>query len=801
MELTNNQLKIAEELHKFLVDDHFRFIAVTGESGCGKSTIINESIAKLKRSWVVSIIKNEAMETLEGYSIKASKRREAFPIPSISLKLGLISLGGSLRFQEVDSVFSDIQKQFMKDINKSIKKKLIIAYNYDRLDESTRLFINTLMYKLQNNKKVSFVISMSEYELIENFTPKFKEVPVQNMNENELTTYLESINIINIDFHKIYNMTKGNIGFLNKLISNNKIDLTIQTTKKLIQKKLLKTIDKYPDNKYIMEILRLGAYFENGFTNDQIIKIYEYSNNKMAILDTFNFLTNVNMLEKNENKYFFTLDLLKQFFIEKDSEEIKCYFYEHVYNYFTQYYDYLYDIRIYYLKKLIKYQKQQKMILNLIGLIFFSKCIDIYSGMLIDINEVTKSIEKYDSSGNFNDIVRIIRLINDKDKNRLIDFFNDEIFINNRWSILIIAEMERLKLEILVETSRNSTIIKKQIIKLITITKKLIDENHNEYRAWLHLSNTILSHMSNYGNMHKELSVYKEEYLVILERYDDINYELSDLYRHILKRKAALYDIPEFCFQEQSEAYLYFATKKDYLETYLSAVNLLGTSLVLAKYKKAQQLIYSISNHIDKYNDRYLPHLEKYYNNKLLYDFLTNEISNEQLENQTKNRDIILNKFEKLYNKYNFSNVIRMNYVSIYSRMYPVDGLVKVNEFLLDNTRAFNQDSFYLYYLNNIKTMIFIVLKDWINASKTLKYLKTVEIPAFYQDTKHCIKRLEALQLIIDNQIHVDNNNINTIIGSILKNPKFTSDFFGGLDESWIFMSLGFPLSDLQFFD
>jgi len=232
-------------------------------------------------------------------------------------------------------------------------------------------------------------------------------------------------------------------------------------------------------------------------------------------------------------------------------------------------------------------------------------------------------------------------------------------------------------------------------------------------------------------------------------------------------------------------------------------VNLLGLFIITDNEgtRKCKKLCDDIDLLIKNNTECHFDKPYKLSNNLLLVNFKS---AIEKSNNENDYIDIVkfyCTKFEKLYLD-SQSNVVRLNYISLMTQIDPQKGLELVDAFLKENGDLHNRDSFYIYNLNNLKMIIYIMNKKWSEAILLLNYLNKIDIPHYNLNDVYYKKRIEAFKIIIDNKIICDSiRQYNNIIQNTLINLDINCDYFNGLDESWNFFSKAFILSDLQYYD
>lgn len=790
MRLLNCQNKIVKDLYNKIINNNdILAINVIGEIGSGKTTIIEGLLDTLKEGWSVHYINGCSEKVRPSSQIETKKRREFFPIPSLSIKLSCISLGCSFRFQEVDTIFNDIEKQFVKEINLCPDNSLIIIYNYQYLDEYTKQFVNTIIKKrisLFKKKNPVFILTSDS-----KISGDFIEINVKNLCSNDVQELLKNINIEKkYDINKLIKITNGNIKFISNLIS---YDMDIDNSSELstiIQKRIKQISNKIStiDYQTIENICIYGSYFLKGFTLMQIAKIHDRDIDDETFYKIFCGLSNLGLFEENNNIIDFTLDKFK-LLIKQKSFNYERFYFSKFYDFYSKYYDNLYDTRLKYAVELYKYNEDIKLKSKIIGL-YFTECINkIYGRTLTDIkylNEWKENLLFNFPEELYHILVKIVK------KEIVLDDIKDINLLN--FDILIQIEINIIKLNIFNYELDSTQISNNYLIDAIKIVNK--EKKEIEKYALLRLQTSIISQLKNRSCLNDIFDDQYKLYEEMINEYIDIDCDIYYQFLNVKNRKSGLYENIDESICHLQDSISYFNKINNIYELYYSYVNLLGMFVVANDYNKANKTIIEIENLFNN-NDIYFDKKYKYLNNKLLVELKMEKEKNKYIDTIKKYACL----FYSLYDNYK-SKVIRLNYCSLLAQLDIDKALKEINNFLIDNGNTYNFDPFYTFYLNNLKILIFIIKKDWLQAESMLQYLGKIIYPSYNNTKEYNLKRIEAFKLIIKNKIEYKTiEEYDDIIYNVLSNLSINHEYYNGKDDSWYFYSRAFILSDLQYFD
>lgn len=796
----NSQKNLINKLYNDIINsNNFTIINVVGEKGSGKHIIINGLVNRLMEGWDFHYINGINSKNVAREPIKIKKCHEFFPIPSLSIKLGLLTIGGSLRFQEADSIFNDIEKKFIKEINEDLNRSLIIIENYNYLDDYTKKFVDTLLSTNEyfKKKEICFLIS-SETPI----SSKYNIITVDPLCLDDIKQLICEMSQDQIDADKIFSLSKGNLELTENLIKYGSHDEKL--LEEIIHKRILdvKNVVSFFSEDEIFEICTYGTYFLNGFTLEQIFKIY---NKKVDFDNLFKLFINLNKIGiVNSNNQLINYDILEfKRIINKKNYDFAELYLNKFYEFYTNNYDYLYDERLTYILELYKKNKLKDYLNSKItGLLFVCTILKIYDRTITDSSKIKEYLDKKTNSVTskysfpkslYSILLKIInKTLSYEDLNSL-NLENEDVLV----------KMEILRLSILLLGKKTAST--EAMNELITFTIDFLEHDDNvkiEVYAKLRIMDTLISQLQNRSTLYHLSNKLLEKYNNLIRHYEVNNPKIHNAYKYLKYRRTSLYDKCDISIQKLQDAIAFYSEENNIYELYYCYVNLLGLYVITGRESTSQciKVCNEIQELIDN-NDVIFEKKYKYKNNLLLQKL------NEEIKKTITNDEYIdvikrySEQFKDLYND-SHSKVVKLNYISLLSQINNKEGLNYINEFLIENGNEHNLDSFYKYNLNNLKIIIYIINNEWSKAKQLLEYLYKIEMPNYNLNAVYFTKRLDALKLIISKKIKCNSiKEYNNLIKNVLCDLNLSNDYFNGLDESWDFFSRSFIMSDLQFFD
>ncbi|MCL2847651.1 MAG: hypothetical protein FWE13_02750 [Firmicutes bacterium] len=778
-----------DALYDELVTKNQKNIFFISESGLGSTTCISALLDRLCEGWSFFVIEGAPLAIIDyaNFNIKKSKRISFSP--EFGLCLGVIQLNMGLSFSETDCLFNDLQKLFLQQVLKSNEEySLIIVDGYNKLSRDVQLYINTIMYLTKNKPKIHFLVAGEEIDKqlleIDDNSTVYLKAPKNDDNFKKFA--VDSCENKTIDIDKIYKLTKGNLSFAKKLLTD------CSSTNLILDDIILSRISKcLSADENLMnianDILTLGSFFKQGFTQQQVWDIFEHNHKADHLNKVFYKFHKLDLLDRHDGDiYKFSLNEFKEYFRNGgQGQDLREFYYKTLYDYFTRKYDYDYEVRAYYLDEYLEH----------------TKCVDeqFVSLFFLMVNEMIysrkiKSIKQIKNLSLFRkllkqlptELMNLFEIIIDSQSNATVLKFesylqslNNLVFEN----IIIDSEIIRLKIEFLSKITRSTAKVENTSKVLLNFLPKITNSRpYFEYAHWIRISSTLISHITNRANLQNEFDNLIIKYSKVLDYYKSTNFEFSQFYRNLLNKKAVLYAFPDIACQKITNATTYFNKRNPY-EYYKCIINLLGTQIVLGRNSDAAFTLEKIKIFIKSNPGITFPQIRKLESNKLLLMYINGV-----------NKDISKS-YKELATQYPESNIIEMNYISILLSSGVKEGFNRLNALIRKNAIEFNEDNFYKYFLNDLKLAYEICINDYKNANKTLDYLRTVELPRFYGEDYYCKKRLEAFEIILSERQSFDFAAFKNGIYDVMAKRNYF-----GKDEAWKFFARGFILSDYQFF-
>lgn len=795
---------IVEDIIQF--EDSKKNVAVfnlVGEDGCGKSVVVKNVIEHLPVGWSKQIIVGSENNILPNASLQICPREEVYLLPSFSLKCEILTLGLGLRFQEADSIFNDMQKKFIKTVNQTNGKCLIIVDNFDKLDEVSYKFVNSILNRgLSENWFKSYPIAfllttkscISGVEKVYNM-PKLSDEELQLLAKSKYQLSLD-----NVQLQRILEITNGNVKFINCILNANSTIDNEYTINSIVEKRIkeISNVCHISDIKSIEKICICGAYFEKGFTTDYLFKIfndYKYDD----IVELLFELSDLGLIEDQNGYKNYTVESIKNV-LKGKSHGLEITYFRYMYHFYSEYYDYQYSTRLHFLYNIYLLDSQDSNIDQLHSLIFMSIVSLIYNRVIVNKEGVDKYLNKYPLICLDNNLINALYDIAD---NRLTFNFFRRLSIQN-FDNLMLCEIMRLTLNSIPNQVETTETINHLILDAIELRENLSEStNKREKFAIFMLQEAIVSQLINRSTLFEKFNEQKDIYKTSLQTCKNFNKELYDELQNRFKRKSALFMSCDFTLQYLEDANKFYIDNKNIYEQYKVLVNMLGMYCIMSRVQNEQctSIIESVEQLLNDNSHISFSEVYKFHNNKLLFEFL------EQIYNcKTSTRYIkiakkFLSKYNKLYKTYN-KNLVRLNAVALKCIADPENAMHDVDLFLRDLAHAQNTDAFYQYFLRNYKIMLYIIAKDWVNAKKQLDKIDILTLPIFNDANKHYKKRLDALRVIITNQVECANIwDYDNLIYNIYSRSLLGEDYYVGNDETWKFISKSFIMTDAQFFD
>ncbi len=779
------------------LDKRLTIINLVGDEGSGKTTICNMLLSKLV-NWHVHYIECDENELTESGIRTASKRKESFPVPSASVHFGIFTLGLSQRFQEADSIFNDIEKQFIKEINSDYGKSIIFVENFERADELTQKFVKTICNinncdRFYKSFPIVFIIT-SKTKL----SDQWNEIAVENLNEEEIIALGRAIKRTDIreDAEKIKNLTDGNIDFVINLLKSND-DGKSNTISSIIDKRLndIRKIINVGADTDIEDICICGAYFENGFTVKQINKIFPAYTEEF-LLKLFIALDEKKLLKNDKKFYRYTIEQFKNELINKRISFAALYF-SRMYSFYTNYFDEDYSDRLKF-AILVRDKGLLEGSSNIVEALLFKYLITLIYGRQIT---TIKKLQSY-----------LANYISIKLNKRLLDLLEQLINNNlcrntvfsisyNQFNKLIQSEIAIVELNYLSRKNARTSEINNALLEAICLADQL-EQEQQEYFTLLQLRLTIVNILLNRSTLSEYSDKQIDKLNNILNFYRSRNETIYLEYVMRKNRKSAIYYSCDRSIRDLQDAVSYFVERNNVYEQYYCYVNLLGMFAITSRYntKEYKQILKNTKKLIDNNHS-----IVFYKPGKLEHNLLLNNFFKESRECCTSEEYKVVaeryyHAFCQLYEQSNFKTS-RLNMVSLLCLFDSIAAQNELNSFFKYNAYTQNLDEFYEYYLNDIQCMIYIVVKEWDKAEQILTHLNSIPLPTFNNCQIHLKKRMDAFRKLIDNKVECFNIlEYDNLINKIYADRLYGLGYFFGIDESWNFYSKGFLLTDTQYF-
>lgn len=381
--IADNVLNLINNLNNNDIENLFAVINIIGDVGSGKSEIAKAVINSLPENWHIHEIVGNDRDEIEGINLPNPRKIKFHPNPQFSLNLGIISFSSNFRFQESDSILKDIEKQFVQNVNQDYGYSVIFVDNYERLDEITKKFVNTIssferVDTFYNHFPIVFIIT-SETRIYND-----KEIHIfktSDITTNEIMQIGAYNNIDERRATQIKLLSGNNLKFVKMLIDSNS-DI-FESVSQIIDKRIdeISKIGQIDNIKDIEDICVCGAYFECGFSAEHVFKVI----NKYSIDQIYELFVNLNnclILKNRDNLNTFTVDDFKKAFIARRINFEYIYF-ERMAKFYERYYDYEYLTRANFeFKKFLYNQNESKA--KTIALIFMSIITKIYERKITD---------------------------------------------------------------------------------------------------------------------------------------------------------------------------------------------------------------------------------------------------------------------------------------------------------------------------------------------------------------------------------------------------------------------------------
>ena len=778
------------------LDRRLTVINLVGEEGSGKTTICRKLLAALS-DWSAHYVLCDETE-LAGSGIRTGKRRESFPVPSFSIHIGILTLGLSQRFQEADSIFNDIEKQFIKEIKSDYGKSLIFVENLDRADELTQKFVRTIcnvnnVDRFYRDFPIVFIITSNS-----KMSDLWTEIHIENLNEEEIISLGMAFNRNDIRSHaaKLVNLTDGNIDFVLNLLKS-KEDADANTISSIIDKRLSDIckalhIDADAD---IEDICICGTYFENGFTVKQINKIFPAYTEEF-ILKLFLELDKKKLLKNDMAIYKYSVEQFKNGLQKRRANYAALYF-ARMYSFYTNYYDEKYLDRLKFALLLQSCGVTEDLSDKTEALLFKYMTTLIYGRRITDAEDLQKFLKNYSAVQLDKQLLQLLGQLAENDLHRENLYPNSYV----QYDKLVQAEISIIELNYLSRMNTRTNDINNALIYAINIADQLEAEKQ-EYFALLHLRLAIVNVLLNRSTLSQLRKNQIEKLNRILYFYRNRNTAIYLEYMMRQNRKSAICYPCDRSIRDVQDAAEYFAEKNNVYEQYYSYVNLIGLFAITMRYDTDEY-----ENTVNHLNQLIAANgtVMFYKPEKLEHNLLLNGFFKES--RKCGNPDEYMAVAEKyyifysdLYKKCKFKTT-RLNMVSLRCLFGISDAQKELDRFLQDNAAEQNFDEFYDFYLNDLKCMILIVSKEWVKAKQILNHITTIHPSTFNNCQIHLTKRIEAFHKIIDNQIVCnDICEYDNLIYRIFAEGQYGLTYFYGVDESWQFYSKGFLLTDTQYF-
>lgn len=788
-------VNIINEMNNANAENRFNVINIIGDKGIGKSTIANEIILRLPNKWRVhQIVGNERDET-EGANIDTTRRIEFYPNPGFSLRIGIVSLSSTFRFQESDSIFNDIEKQYLRDIKKDCGDSVVFIDNYDNLDDFTKKFVNTVSSFDKIDKFYKYfpvvIIITSEKRIFGD--DEIRVFKVSDISEKDIDR-IGGYNLSKSRINQIKLLSGNNLKFVNMLV-NSDID-TLESVSHIIDKRLdeISKISQI-NNKYdIEDICVCGAYFEHGFTAEHVFYVIQ----KYSIDQIYELFINLNKYLIFENKNSannFSVDDFKRAFIARRIDFEQMYF-SRMANFYQKYYDYKYTTRANFEYRIFLHNNNSIYKEKTIALIFMGIVTLIYERKITQQKEIEDRLSKFDKIDFPQNLKEILFAIVENK----VTFEQLDSLILSDYDTILAAEIMRMKLIVMQKEISETERINNCIKSAISYAKDLASVNNEKYLL-ITLQDAIVSAIVNRSTLFELFDHQIKSSIEYIKKYKNVNAYIYKEYINRFKRKSALYLNCDMTIRNLKDAITYFEANKNVYELFNCYVNLLGVYAVSSEHNSSECRYYR-----DKFykflNSCKIRFTEQYkcQHNKFLLDFLS-----QKDECKTDIEYIALTK--KFYQKYKslndivHKNVVRLNQVSLCCVFDVSKAEYEIDSFMFELLQMRNLDHFYLINLLSLKCSLLIMKQEWQKAEGILEQMEKYEFPIFNSAERYYKKRMETLKIIIDNKIICSSIlEYNNLIYDINFKGLYGMPIYFGEEIGWDFYSKFFIMTDVQFF-
>lgn len=788
-------VKIINEMNNANAENRFNIINIIGDKGIGKSTIANEILLRLPNKWRVhQIIGNDRDET-EGANINTTRRIEFYPNPGFSLRIGIVSLSSTFRFQESDSIFKDIEKQYLRDIKKDCGYSVIFVDNYENLDNFTRKFVNTIssydrIDKFYKHFPVLIIITSEKRVFGDDEIKVFKAVDIT---EKDIERIGEN-NLSNSRIKQIKLLSGNNLKFVNMLV-NSDID-TLESVSHIIDKRLdeISKISQI-NNKYdIEDICVCGAYFEHGFTAEHVFNVIQ----KYSIEQIYELFINLNKYLIFENKSSiinFSVEDFKHAFIARRIDFEQIYF-NRMANFYQKYYDYKYNTRANFEYRIFLHNNNPLNKDKAIALIFMGIVTLIYERKITQQKEIEDKLSKFyniDFPQNLKEI--LFSVVDNK-----VTFEQLDSLVLSDYDNILAAEIMRMKLIVMQKTVYETEKINNNIITAISYAKDLAFDNDEKYLL-ITLQDAIVSAIVNRSTLFALFDKEIKSSLEYIKKYKYVNGYIYNEYINRYKRKSALHLNCDMSIRNLKDAIAHFEANKNVYELFNCYVNLLGVYSVSSGYKSSE-----CKNYCEKFENFLksckitFPEQYKCQHNKYLLDFLSQIYDCNKDVKYISLAKNFYQKYKSLNDKVN-KNVVRLNQVSLCCVFDESKAENEINSFIYELSKMRNSDHFYLINLLSLKCSLLIIKREWQKAEGILELMGTYEFPIFNSAERYYKKRMETLKIIIDNKITCSSIlEYDKLIYNINSQGLYGMPIYFGEEIGWNFYSKMFIMTDVQFF-
>ena len=752
-----------------------------------------------------------------------------------------ILISGSFGFdvgKEINdkSKISKSKEMVIKSLLKSQSDYIAICIdNFSLLDKYSLELIHDIYGSRclfsEAGKRLVFLITDYDKRVLHEITSKTLDYKIYELTNfctedikeyflNELADENNPVSFEDCIFAQIERVTNGIPSLVTLLLSNVELfikmyedtptrDMHIDMVLERIFEKRIDELHKSIDWGDRESLIKIASLIENSFNRDNLSYVSDCDT-----VETEKYLkgafSKTLIQELSTEEYTFDCELLRDYLLRKIENQKKSY-YEKFLSYYTHNYPNAYHIRAKYAIKAHGNQPQ----IRVIGLFALAYSRAVLGG-------ATK--EKVDEI--LSDFIQYRRAIHSEVKTNFELAFEEEcrLFESMKKGLEYFLSSDYINAFKQFEQNYDSSnpLFECELLRLASVSLLLSVRRIDKLKQFANaLLNKIVMikevEVDQYAHCLYSLHIVYADKLNDLAKAEEIQDALSSLVKkavyegstyqdflvhlsYVMSKKANVYDTLPLSHLKLEKCINYFRATNDIAQLYMSYCNYAGCLIYCSNHNSYMAGISSIAEakKLKKDND-FLPSFEKIEHNGILLNYLvleekfmkTADFANIRIEACNTAEQLI--DLKKRYSDSFPSQVIDVNIASFLSL---AGNISRAKDFIddavsLQNERGDTKDNFYDYYFKNIFLGHYVLQQEWNEAQELLSELKSLFPNVFPNEKRRIAYRYDLLQEIITER---------SMLNSVEYNYAFWK-YKSGItqDESWKFLSRGFPISDLIF--